>query len=188
MQEYNLEIYPRTLWIELVSKESVKSLSEVFYNSDETPLETEIILTSKGSTHRVTRKRDQMYGYLVTFNPDCLLNDTIAHEMYHVADGIGDELGLMYNKDSGNEHYAYLLGYLVRKCDDFIKTLEKDFVFQTEDVILVTNDKHKWYNLECTIHNVITHGDTSFYTLFKDGELDYYNKEEDLKLITPYTT
>ncbi len=49
---------------------------------------------------------------------DCLHVSTVAHESYHVADMIFEHCGVEYKYDSGNEHMAYLLDWIVNKIFD----------------------------------------------------------------------
>lgn len=46
-------------------------------------------------------------------NPDDI--NTIAHESFHMTDRIGENVGLEYKTDSGNEHYAYLMGFITEQ-------------------------------------------------------------------------
>lgn len=46
---------------------------------------------------------------------------TTSHEAYHVADFIFDKCGIEYKRDSGNEHMAYLLGWIVHKIFDCLE-------------------------------------------------------------------
>lgn len=64
------------------------------------------------------------------FNSICVT--TTAHECYHIADMIFENCGVEYNYESGNEHMAYFLDYLVGRAFDcladeseFLEHLEK---------------------------------------------------------------
>ncbi len=37
----------------------------------------------------------------------------VAHEAFHVCDFIADRVGLVLSEDTGNEHFAYLTGWIV---------------------------------------------------------------------------
>jgi hypothetical protein len=44
-----------------------------------------------------------------------------SHEAYHAADFIADLTGMITHKDSGNEHIAYLVGWIVDKIFDCLE-------------------------------------------------------------------
>lgn len=47
--------------------------------------------------------------------PDC------AHESYHAADFVFDRCGIEYKEESGNEHMAYLIGWITHKIFDCLE-------------------------------------------------------------------
>lgn len=120
MTEYYLNIYPRYLWLELISEDSIKELNENYKTYDGDPLDESFINNSDACTCLISTKDDKKCGCLILFNSDKLTPDIIAHEVFHVADAIGDEVGLTYVRHTGNEHYAYLISYLMRKVYEFI--------------------------------------------------------------------
>lgn len=51
--------------------------------------------------------------YLIYVNADSnIFNNTLAHEVYHLVDSIKERCGLEYSEGTGNEHIAYLTGYI----------------------------------------------------------------------------
>lgn len=50
---------------------------------------------------------------------------TTAHECFHIADMLLEIKGMEYKPESGNEHMAYLIGYLVDKVFDCLALDEK---------------------------------------------------------------
>lgn len=53
--------------------------------------------------------------------------ETISHESVHVADGMFDHLGLVKSTyEEGNEHYAYLVGWVAGKVSNYIIEYKKN--------------------------------------------------------------
>jgi hypothetical protein len=53
--------------------------------------------------------------------------ETISHESVHVADGMFDHLGLTKSTyEEGNEHYAYLVGWVAGKVSNYIIEYKKN--------------------------------------------------------------
>lgn len=59
-------------------------------------------------------------GVLVLFSPYKLNATTYAHEAFHVVDFLVDSLGLDYVKNTGNEHIAYMIAYVVSLFEDWV--------------------------------------------------------------------
>ena len=51
--------------------------------------------------------------------------NTVAHESFHVADYIGEAVGLEFQPDGANEQYAYLIGWVTDKVFDCLSLENK---------------------------------------------------------------
>ena len=110
IHEYSLSPYPKKLW---VVKDKGFNPSDVFlkrdgsvidYNNDERD-------RARASVYPVMHKETGYYGFLVLIY--CRLNvSDVSHEAFHVADGVFDDCGVMLTENTGNEHMAYLIGYI----------------------------------------------------------------------------
>ena len=71
-----------------------------------------------GFTVQVVNAKDDQVAFVMYIEKnehDCICVSTTAHECYHVADMIFEKCGVEYKDDSGNEHMAYLLDWLVKE-------------------------------------------------------------------------
>lgn len=123
MKEYELIPYPRKLWVEIMSDETLEKIIEEFeYNIDD---EDERIIkknhfNQKGaSTCNVENKDTGMFGVIVLFSPAKFEAKTFAHEAFLVVDFLVDSLGLDYVKNTGNEHIAYMIEHVVSLFEDY---------------------------------------------------------------------
>ena len=112
MIKYSLEPYPRELYVDILSEESKKNIINKFYTVNGENIKPEEFNNYAAGVIRVIDKKTQNYGYVVVFRPNNINISSISHEAYHVADVISEDVGLEYNYNSGNEHIAYLVGYI----------------------------------------------------------------------------
>ena len=112
MIKYSLEPYPRELYVDILSEESKKNIINKFYTVNGENINPEEFNNYAAGVIRVIDKKTQNYGYVVVFRPNNINISSISHEAYHVADVISEDVGLEYNYNSGNEHIAYLVGYI----------------------------------------------------------------------------
>ena len=70
MTEYYLDIYPRYLWLELISEDSIKELNENYKTYDGDPLDESFIHNSDACTCLISTKDDKKCGCLILFNSD----------------------------------------------------------------------------------------------------------------------
>lgn len=63
--------------------------------------------------------------YLAKQDNGCIDVSSCAHECFHTADFIFERAGMVYQEGTGNEHMAYLIGYLVNKVFDALDTDNK---------------------------------------------------------------
>ena len=125
MIEYDLVIYPRKLLVELQSQETIDRIIEDFVYNDGTKISKDDFIAKGATTSHVMNKYGE-YGILVVFSPEYIISTHFAHEAFHVADFIADICGLDYVKDTGNEHIAYLIGYVISLFEDWKnKTFKK---------------------------------------------------------------
>lgn len=66
----------------------------------------------------VWRDEDGSINIYLERQGDAIDVSDCAHEAYHAADFIFDRCGIDYNPESGNEHMAYLVGWIVNKIFD----------------------------------------------------------------------
>lgn len=112
MIKYNLEPYPRELYVEILSEESKKNIINKFYTVNGENINPEEFNNYAAGVIRVINKKTQNYGYVVVFRPNNINISSISHEAYHLADALLEDTGMEYNYNSGNEHIAYLVGYI----------------------------------------------------------------------------
>ena len=120
MIEYELIPYPRKLWVEILSEETINKIIKDFVYTDNTKITKDDFEVGGASTKDVINKKGN-YGILVVFSPEAINSPTFAHEAFHVVDFIVDACGLDYVRNTGNEHIAYLIGYVVRLFEDWKK-------------------------------------------------------------------
>ena len=112
MIKYSLEPYPRELYVDILSDESKKNIINKFYTVNGENINPEEFNNYAAGVIRVIDKKTQNYGYVVVFRPNNINISSISHEAYHVADALLEDTGMEYNYNSGNEHIAYLVGYI----------------------------------------------------------------------------
>lgn len=119
--KFELSPYPRKLWV--VVTDDVNPINKKFYNrdNDAAKLQKEQI-DGRAVTARVTDKKTGEYGFIVIFTEkEYLTIKTIAHEAFHVCDMLIEDVGMRYVYNTGNEHVAYLIGYIA----DCIESVKK---------------------------------------------------------------
>ena len=121
MIEYDLVIYPRKLWVEILCKETIKSVCKNYNYIDGEPIPEDELKDEKGAAYTLhcERKKDGKYGIVVLFSTESLNAPYFAHEAFHVIDCIVNACGLRYVNDTGNEHIAYLIQYVVSCFEDW---------------------------------------------------------------------
>lgn len=126
MIKYNLELYPRAIYVEILSEESKTDIINKFYTINGDNIDREEFDDYAAGVIRVIHKKTQEYGYIVIFRPNNINISNISHEAYHVADALLEDTGMEYNYNSGNEHIAYLVGYVASLIDKALKRLIKE--------------------------------------------------------------
>lgn len=126
MIKYNLELYPRAIYVEILSEESKTDIINKFYTINGENIDREEFDDYAAGVIRVIHKKTQEYGYIVIFRPNNINISNISHEAYHLADVISEDVGLEYAFNSGNEHIAYLVGYVASLIDKGLKRLIKE--------------------------------------------------------------
>ena len=100
---------------------------------------------AKGATTSHVMNKYGEYGILVVFSPENIISKDFAHEAFHVANFIADICGLDYVKDTGNEHIAYLIGYVISLFEDWknktFKKINKMKEFKTTEELIKENNK-----------------------------------------------
>jgi hypothetical protein len=66
--------------------------------------------------------KDGSYNFVVFFTMQTIDIDIIAHEASHLVNKIFKTHSVKYSKDN-DEHFAYLLGWITKKCYDFLETI-----------------------------------------------------------------
>lgn len=74
-------------------------------------------LAFEGSDH----KDHRVFAMFIEKRGGSIDASTVAHECFHIADMILEVKGMQYKEESGNEHVAYLIGYLVDKVFDCLE-------------------------------------------------------------------
>ena len=109
--EAELVIYPRRVWITYgwktkdIEKEFEPAKGYSFSGGDDGVVAT--------TYQRVTKLSTGKYGILINFASKASMTmNSIAHEAFHAADSLCDELGMCNSENTGNEHIAYLVGHI----------------------------------------------------------------------------
>lgn len=118
--EFSNEVYPRKLWIVVDNTELVK---KSFINStDDSEIEDDAFKGAFGTTLNVREKNGEQWKGIVIHFSDVLLQSggcqmvsTITHECIHTVNMIFREIDVNYTKWE-DEHFAYLAGWVSRKC------------------------------------------------------------------------
>lgn len=111
--EFDMCIYPRKLFV--VDEKNKDVVTEYFSRRDGQELNVDSVGPDSGScsVKYMSRKSTGNYGALVWILDD-RSPGSMAHEAVHVADGVFEDLGID-SDGSNDEHYAYLVGWIVEK-------------------------------------------------------------------------
>lgn len=128
--EFDNEVYPRKLWIVVDSVETVK---ENFLNADDdSEIEGESFEGAFATTIDAVEKDGEKWkGVVIHFDRVLLerggrqIVSTIAHESVHAANRIFAAIGVSYTTYA-DEHLAYLVGWVARKCWEVLQKYVKD--------------------------------------------------------------
>ena len=109
--EAELVIYPRRIWITYgwkakdIEKEFEPAKGYIFSGDDDNAAAT--------TYQRIIKLSTDKCGILINFasKADMTIN-AIAHEAFHAADDLCDELRIHNSENTGNEHIAYLVGHI----------------------------------------------------------------------------
>ena len=126
MIKYNLELYPRAIYVEILSEESKTDIINKFYTINGDDIDFSDFNNYSAGVLRVIKKSTKELAYIAVFKPENISISNIAHEAYHVADALLEDTGMEYNYNSGNEHIAYLVGYVASLIDKGLKRLMKE--------------------------------------------------------------
>ena len=121
LHEFDTVIYPRKLWIAISDRPSLVlnnfKCAEIL--KEEADYEA---IDSIATVYKAVKKDNDEGGALIIFrNKKLMTIDVIAHESYHAADYILCDLGMKYVSDTGNEQFAYLIGWIANCCNQ-VKT------------------------------------------------------------------
>ena len=125
MIKYNLELYPRAIYVEILSEESKNDIINKFYTINGDDIDFSEFNNYSAGVLRVIKKSTKELAYIVVFKPENISISNIAHEAYHVADALLEDTGMEYNYNSGNEHIAYLVGHIAHLIEKGLKGLIK---------------------------------------------------------------
>lgn len=116
IHEFNLEIYPRTLWV--TSDATPEELSQLFpTDSDGNIINWLEGIEGFGCEMTVYSEPKKLGGMLMRFeNLEAMTPAHIAHEAVHAADDIYYFIGARPDV-CNNEPYAYLVGYIIDCCE-----------------------------------------------------------------------
>ena len=126
MIKYNLELYPRAIYVEILSEESKTDIINKFYTINGDDIDFSEFNNYSAGVLRVIKKSTKELAYIAVFKPENISISNIAHEAYHIADALLEDTGMEYNYNSGNEHIAYLVGYVASLIDKGLKRLIKE--------------------------------------------------------------
>lgn len=134
IDKYDFHVYPRLLWV-VIGKNAHKiaDLFTFYYTSKDKIINSDILKNLESGlfaagTYSIHDNKTGQYGVLLYIPVlDNFDNTDIAHEAVHIADYIFQETG-MYTEDfaDGNEHYAYLVGYIAGCISNSIIKAKKD--------------------------------------------------------------
>lgn len=65
------------------------------------------------------------YLIYVKCNNKSVSINTLSHECFHLIDFLGERVGLEYTNGTGNEHFAYLIGYISEQILDNLEYYNK---------------------------------------------------------------
>ncbi len=115
IHEWDMDIYPRKLWV--CKTRDINVIKDRFYDENTNELIFEgdpNSPTFKAQVFRVQTKEDKYLGYMVHIATKLEVS-SCAHEAFHVADFLSDDIGMYVQEKTGNEHFAYLVGWVADK-------------------------------------------------------------------------
>lgn len=129
--EYDFVIYPRKLHV--LIEPTLEQINDKFLGMNDKPLQKEQYDKYANSCNAITctakEKEDKFKTVLVIIldKENCKFG-TYAHESIHVADIICEQLEITTQgfSDGGNEHYAYLVGFISQKIQDSLDEYNKN--------------------------------------------------------------
>lgn len=119
--EFNPQIYPRRLWVSVGA--SVEELNERFPNDDLKPFDDSYY----AETYPVQQKEPLLGGVLIRFQDlKSVTPEIMAHEATHAAIEIFDYCDCRIDVEN-QEPFSYLMGWIVKCCDEVKSNLQKSF-------------------------------------------------------------
>ncbi len=114
IHEWDIAPYPRKLWI--VKTKDPRCIAKYFTDDrgEEIDFDRSRIDTAKAAVIDVAHRKNGCLGYVVTICERLNVED-VAHEAWHVVDDLCEQTGVMQAAGTGNEHIAYLIGWVADK-------------------------------------------------------------------------
>lgn len=110
-KEFKSDIYPFTLFIG--NKMTTEEINKYFYPADDKYNYFEQNTNCNANTFEVVERKTKKYGVLVNFFNKKV--SVMGHEAFHVVEFIVDYTGMTYQYKIGNEHLAYLIGWVLEQ-------------------------------------------------------------------------
>ncbi len=125
IHEWQLIPTPRMLWI--VKTKNPDDISEYFYDDKGEDIKnlSENMSMAKAGVVNVSLKSSGVLGIVVVIQ-DRLKAGDMAHEAWHVVDNLCEQTGWTIQEDTGNEHIAYMIGFVTNKIWEVCNNKLKD--------------------------------------------------------------
>lgn len=111
---FDLHIYPRKVFFG--DRVTLRQIKEQFLFTDNTEIDIkdDVFNSSGAFTLNVMERESGDFGILVVAN-EKIKTPTVAHEAVHVAANVFNDTGMTMGFTEGrDEHFAYLVGYIVK--------------------------------------------------------------------------
>lgn len=117
-REYSTDIYPFSLFIGV--GDIVKNIGETFtyVNGESLTFPTFTLAITVDAIKKDTEERCVVIGFI---DKKKATQSVVAHEAYHAAIFLCDILGIEDSKQRMNEPQAYLIGWIVKCCNNALK-------------------------------------------------------------------
>ena len=118
MKFYDPQIYP----VGLVLSRTGEEINRYYNGTEGAPIETSETAEERGAiatTYKLKRKTGDYYAVGIVFRRKPTVQ-TIAHEAFHAAHCIMQYIGEDFIYEGNNESWAYLVGWIAMKCEEFV--------------------------------------------------------------------
>lgn len=120
--EFNPQIYPRRLWVSVSA--STEELQEKFGKE---VIKEDLDDSYYAETYPIQQKEPLLGGVLIRFQDlKAMAPENMAHEATHAAIEIFDYCDCRIDVEN-QEPFSYLMGWIVKCCDEVKSNLQKSF-------------------------------------------------------------